>query len=108
MLNPETELLFPPRLIPELRDLRGPAWQALVDRVQPKEGVDPERLALVLLMVKLAGCVSCHADSFKALRGCPQCAVQAVRRYRGGDEELLKSYAAARQEVDRYLVREKR
>jgi len=108
MLNPETELLFPPRLIPELRELRGPAWQELVDEVQRKEGVDPDRLALVLLVVKLAGCASCHANSFKALRGCPQCAAQAVRRFRGDDGELVRCYTAARQEVDRYLVREKR
>lgn len=103
MFNPDTELLFPPRLIPELRDLRGAGWQKLVDGVRRKKGVDPDRLALVLLMVKLAGCASCHSDSYKAMRGCTQCATYALKRFRGGDEDLLRHYAKAREEIERYL-----
>jgi hypothetical protein len=83
--------------------LRGEGWQALVDRVKPKEGLDLDRLALVLLMVKLAGCASCHSDSLKAMRGCTQCSLQTLRRFRGSDEDLLHSFAAARHEVERYL-----
>ena len=103
MFNPDTELLFPPRLIPALRDVRGQSWQALVDRVKLNEGVDLDRLALVLLMVRLAGCASCHSDSLKAMRGCTQCSLQTLRRFRGSDEDLLNNFTLARQEVERYL-----
>ena len=32
-LNPRTELLFPPHLIPDLKDLRGEVWRELVEHV---------------------------------------------------------------------------
>jgi len=114
MANPDTEFLFPPRVIPTLRLLRGEKWQALVDRaVQggPAVLVEPaaagplslDRLAFVLLMVRLAGCTTCHASSFRALRGCTQCARQAVRRYREDDQQLEEQFLRAREEVEVYL-----
>jgi hypothetical protein len=115
MANPDTEFLFPPRVIPTLRALRGERWQALVDRVVQAEPADaeeqittaeppsPDRLAFVLLMVRLAGCTTCHASSFRALRGCTQCARQAVRRYREDDQKLEEQYLIAREEVEAYL-----
>ena len=33
-MYPESEILFPPRCIPPMRSLRGPAWADLVDRVK--------------------------------------------------------------------------
>ena len=103
MYNFDTDLLFPPRVIPSLRALRGSAWSKLVDQVMDKEPTDLDRLAFVLMLVRLGGCVSCHADSFRALRGCTLCAHQTVRRFRGSDQELLDLFAEAHMEIERYL-----
>lgn len=103
MYNADTELLFPSRVISSLRNLRGDAWRDLVDRVDalPQDSVD--HLAFVYMMVRLGGCVSCNADSFRAMRGCTQCARQTIRRYRGSDQELIAQYQQARQEVETQL-----
>src|SRR5512141_3123931 len=103
MYNADTELLFPSRVISSLRSLRGDAWRELVDRVNslPENSVD--HLAFVYLMVRLGGCVSCNADSFRAMRGCTQCARQTIRRYRGSDQDLAEQYNQACQEVRNYL-----
>ncbi|HJW91187.1 MAG TPA: hypothetical protein VJ436_11150 [Anaerolineales bacterium] len=103
MYNNDTELLFPPRVIPTLRLLRGEDWQELVDRVLRADPTARERLAFVLMMVRLGGCVFCHADSFRAMRGCTQCARNTLRRFRGEDLELIELFDQASQEVDRYL-----
>jgi len=103
MYNEDTDVLFPPRVIPYLRSLRGEQWQELVDQVSLVKGASLERLAFVLLMVRLGGCTSCQADSFRAMRGCTQCATQTVRRYRGSDQDLMKGFQEAKGEVSRYL-----
>lgn len=103
MYNEDTDVIFPPRVIPQLRGLRGEEWLALVDQVSQLEGDAQERLAFVLLMVRLGGCTSCQSDSFRAMRGCTQCASQTIRRYRGSDQDLLKSYHDAKEEVGKYL-----
>jgi hypothetical protein len=103
MYNEDTDVLFPPRVIPQLRSLRGDQWLTLVDQVSMVEEPSLERLAFVLLMVRLGGCTSCQADSFRAMRGCTQCATQTIRRYRGSDDDLLKDYQEAKEDIDRYL-----
>ncbi len=103
MYNADTDLLFPPRVIPALRGLRGEAWQKLIDHVSELGPTDVERMAFVLMMIRLGSCTSCHADSFRALRGCTLCAQQTIRRYRGTDQELLSLFADARREVESYL-----
>jgi len=103
MYNSDTELLFPSRVIPELRDLRGKTWRNLVDRVVALEQTDPDHVAFMLMMMRLDGCASCHADSFRAMRGCTQCAIQNVRRFRGPEKELLQLYRTARADVDKML-----
>jgi len=103
MYNADTELLFPSRVISSLRSLRGEAWRDLVDRVNelPQDSLD--HLAFVYMMVRLGGCISCNADSFRAMRGCTQCARQTIRRFRGTDQELIAQYQQARQEVEAQL-----
>jgi hypothetical protein len=103
MYNTDTELLFPPRLISSLQSLRGEEWSVLVDSVARAEPVSQDRLAFVLMMVRLAGCGSCNADSYRAMRGCTQCARQAIARFRGGDADLLKLFNAARREIVRLM-----
>ncbi len=97
MYNPDTELLFPLRVIPSLRHLRGEAWRDLVERTKEQEPDSIDKLAFVLMMIRLNGCTTCNADSFKAMRGCTACSQQTVRRFRGSDAELVEHYVAARE-----------
>lgn len=106
MYNSDTDLLFPPRVIPTLRDLRGKEWRDLIDRVLEQDPTALDRLAFVLFMVRLGGCTSCQADSFRAMQGCTMCVNQTVRRYRGSDHELIKLYKDAQTEVARFLSKE--
>jgi hypothetical protein len=101
-----TEIMFPPSVIPALRDVlaNGAEWRALVQRVAALEETEPESLAFSLMMIRLNGCLDCETDSFRALRGCAACALQTVRRYRGNERELLKLYKAALRDVKAYLA----
>lgn len=108
MYQSDTELLFPPRVISALRDHRGENWQTLIDCVSQQESADLDRVAFVLLMVRLGGCDTCHADSFRAMRGCTQCAIQTVRRFRGNDDDLLRLFTEARIDVEQYMKEKSR
>ena len=105
-MYPKAELIFPPRLISSLRDLRGPDWAALVDRVAKLPETDPESLAFTMMMIRLDGCVKCHEGSFKYMRGCQLCATQTVMQFKGTDADLLELYTRARRDVDAYLAGE--
>ncbi|MDZ4158432.1 MAG: hypothetical protein U1B80_01460 [Anaerolineaceae bacterium] len=101
MFNPDTEILFPMRVIPSLASTRGEPWHRLVSQVTT-DGEEQARLGFVLMMVRIAGCVTCNADSFRAMRGCTQCALQSVRRFRGSDDELVQLFKEACQEVSNH------
>ena len=103
MYNSDTEVLFPSRVMATLQSLHGEAWRRLIDRIQSPEAVPAERHAFVLMMVRMCGCVGCNADSFRAMRGCTQCARQTVRRFRGGDAEFVEQYRQVLKEVETYL-----
>ncbi len=103
-MYPKADLLFPPRMIASLRNLRGPEWADLVDRVTTMPETDPEALAFTLMMVRLDACVKCHEGSFKYMRGCQVCAVQTVMQFKGTDGDLLVLYQKARRDVDAYLA----
>ena len=105
MIHEDTDVLFPPRVIPSLRDLRGEHWKDLVTQVEQQSLVHPDRLAFVLFMVRISGCVTCHADSFRAMRGCTQCAIQTVRRHRGDDHDLIKGFTEAQHDIAQHLMR---
>jgi len=105
-MYPKAELLFPPRLIATLRNLRGPDWAALVDRVAKLPETDPDSLAFSLMMIRLDGCVKCHEGSFKYMRGCQLCATQTVMQFKGTDTDLLTLYRKARRDIDAYLAGE--
>jgi hypothetical protein len=103
MYNSDTELLFPMRIIPSLSSMRNQEWQQLIADLcaDPADNID--HLAFVLMMVKLGGCLGCNADSFRAMRGCTQCAKQTVRRYRGSDKDLIEQFNQSRREMAAYL-----
>lgn len=89
------QILFPNDAIPLLRDLRGPIWQQLIDRITPLADDHPEKLALVLMTIRLNNCLDCETDSFRALKGCDYCAITRLRRFKGTDEDLLNQYQKA-------------
>jgi hypothetical protein len=103
MYNSGTEILFPSRVIPNLRALRGASWQGLVDHVVQQKPAGLDRLAFVLLMARLCACPTCHANSYRAMRGCAKCAEQAVLHFRGTDQDLLTLFDNARGEVEGYM-----
>ncbi len=98
------ELLFPNYVIPVLRDMRGPEWRDLIDRVADLADDDPEKLAFVLMMMRLNGCLDCETDSYRAMRGCALCAAQTLRRFGGSDDDLLDAYGEALDDVRAFLA----
>jgi hypothetical protein len=61
-MYPDSEILFPPRCIQQLRDLRGPQWQHLIERVAFLPHHHEEVLAFGLMMIKLGSCLTCDLD----------------------------------------------
>jgi hypothetical protein len=96
-------MLFPVRVAPALRDLRGPGWRRLVDRVVKAPEASLDQLAFCLMMVRLASCLTCHTDSYRAMRGCTVCAMQVARRFRGSDADLVAHFERARGDVAVHL-----
>ncbi|HLE29531.1 MAG TPA: hypothetical protein VI793_15500 [Anaerolineales bacterium] len=103
MYQSDTEMLFPSRVIPSLKRLRGPAWRHLVEEVEQEEDGDEDNLAFGLMMIRLNGCLTCQSDSYKAMRGCTACAQQMICRFKDSDEALIKLFKQAKQEVNEYL-----
>ncbi len=100
----QNELLYPHYVTPKLRDLRGPEWRALVDRVLQQPEAHEEVLAFCLLMIRLNGCLACETDSYRAMRGCTACAVQTLRRYKGSDRDLIRMYEQALSDLHERLT----
>ncbi len=105
MYNSDTELLFPARVIPSLGNMRTEVWRAFIEKVGGLEASLLEQQAFVLMMVRLGGCVGCNADSYRAMRGCTACARQTVKRYKGGDQDLIELFNQACREMEAYLQR---
>lgn len=95
----ETEILFPPRLIPQMRDAAGHEFRKLVDHVAGLAEGHPESLAFTLMMVRLNGCLDCETDLFRAMRGCALCALQTLRRFRTNEKELIRLYKVALKDI---------
>lgn len=103
MYHGDTEILFPMRVAPMLRDLRGDVWARLVRRAASAPDASPDALAFSLLLIRLSGCLTCHTDSYRAMRGCTACATLTVKRFRGDDNELVALFERARVEVAGYI-----
>ncbi|MBN1217502.1 MAG: hypothetical protein JXM69_01120 [Anaerolineae bacterium] len=91
------DLLFTPRLIPQLRNLRGRTWADLIDRLSVLPETHPDVLAFAMMMINLNGCLSCQRDCYRAQRGCAHCARHAIITFKESDRELLGCYETARQ-----------
>jgi hypothetical protein len=53
-MYPESEILFPSRCIPQLRDLRGHKWAELVDHVITLPDGHEDVLGFSLMIIKMA------------------------------------------------------
>lgn len=102
-MYPKAEILFPPKLIPGLKDLRGPEWAQLVTQVAKLPETHPDVLAFCLMMIELDGCMNCYAGSYKFMRGCAACARQTISQFKGTDTDLVKLFERAREAIQAYL-----
>jgi len=98
------DLLFTPRLIPQLRNLRGEAWIKLIDYLSSLPHTHPDALGFSMMMVELGGCLPCEMDNYRAQRGCAVCARHTIISFKGSDAELLKHYENACQLVYQLLI----
>ncbi len=103
-VNPRTELLFPPHLIPDLKDLRGEEWRELVEQIASLPETQPEVLAFCLMMIRLNACLGCVSGSYRFMRGCELCAQQTIARFQGTDEELIALYYQAKEDLERHAA----
>jgi len=103
-MYPDSEILFPARAIPELRDARpSPAWRKLIDKLSKLPETSEEVLAFSLMMIRLNNCMTCDLDSYRASLGCTQCARRTIQGYKGSDESLFEKLDEARREVKSFL-----
>lgn len=98
----DNALLFPEDAIPLLENKRGWQWQQLVQRIESLPPQHEERLAFMLFMMRLNGCMDCETDCYRAMRGCHACSLQSLRRYKGSDDELLAGFESALVDVREY------
>lgn len=99
-VNPRTELLFPPHLIPDLKNLRGKEWRELVEHIASLPETDPGTLAFCLMMIRLNACMGCISGSYRFMRGCELCAQQTIARFQGTDEQLIALFHKAEEDLE--------
>lgn len=98
----QNEIMFPRKAISAIRDVRGPEWRHLVERILQLPETHEESLAFMLMMIRLNGCLECETDSYRAMRGCDLCVIQTLRRYKGADSELVKLFYSALESIREY------
>jgi hypothetical protein len=103
LFNTDTDLLFPPRAIAALYELRGTPWQDLITAIVDTNVNEPDKMAFVLMMARMNGCATCNADSYRAMNGCTACSKQSLKRFHGTDDELLALFDSTKSEVDQFL-----
>lgn len=86
------DLFFTPRLILQLRNLRGKEWAELIDSLASLPESHPDNLAFALMMIDLGGCLPCDMDSYRAQRGCAVCARHTIMSFKGSDKQLITHY----------------
>ena len=102
-MYPESEILFPSRVIPLLEDLRGEEWQAMVEKVKKLPETSVDSLAFSLMMINIGGCLTCDLDSYRASLGCATCAKRTIGSFKGSDKILKKQFEEAKKEVGTYM-----
>jgi len=102
-MYPDSEILFPSRCIPQLRDLRKKEWAILVQRITVLPDGHEDVLAFSLMITRMASCLTCDLDSYRASLGCCTCAQRTVVGFKGPDRELVVRFEQAREEVREFL-----
>ena len=102
-MYPDSEILFPSRCIPLLRDLRGAKWAELVDTLTDLPDQHEDVLGFSAMMIKMSSCLTCDLDSYRASLGCCTCARRTVAAYKGSDDHIIELFEEAREEVRDYL-----
>ena len=99
-MYPDSEILFPARCIPELRNVRpGDTWRNLIDRLASLPETHEDVLAFSLMMIRLSNCLTCDLDSYRASLGCCQCARRTIQSFKGNDSALVARMEEARSEL---------
>lgn len=99
-MYPDSEILFPARCIPELRNVRpGETWRKLIDRLTQLPETHEDVLAFSLMMIRLSNCLTCDLDSYRASLGCCQCARRTIQGFKGNDSALIARMEEARSEL---------
>jgi len=102
-MYPDSEILFPSRCIPQLRDLRKKEWADLVQRIIELPDGHEDVLAFSLMLIGMASCLTCDLDSYRASLGCCTCARRTVAGFKGADRDLVVKFEQAREEVREFL-----
>ncbi|MBN1955013.1 MAG: hypothetical protein JW900_08190 [Anaerolineae bacterium] len=105
-MYPDSEILFPPRCISQLRDERGKEWVQLIDHLTSLPNEHEDVLGFSLLMIKLSSCLTCDLDSYRASLGCCTCASRTVGGFKGSDADMVRLFEDAREEVREYLAQD--
>ena len=103
MHNPDTELVFPLRVLPMLRSFRGEKWRQIINKVISGDANIVEETAISMVMMDVTGCLTCNSDSFRAIKGCTKCAKHALRKSKHSDQDLLQMFETAKESVKAYL-----
>jgi len=102
-MYPDSEILFPARCIPDLRNVRpGASWRELVDHISSLPETHEDVLIFSLMMIRLSNCLTCDLDSYRASLGCGQCAKRTIQGFKGSDTDLLHKMEEARTELQAY------
>ncbi|MCU0522187.1 MAG: hypothetical protein MUF84_16025 [Anaerolineae bacterium] len=105
-MYPDSEILFPPRCIEQLADLRGPKWQDLIRRVADLPHNHEDVLAFGLMMIRLGSCLTCDLDSYRASLGCCTCARRTVSGYKEDDASLVELFEKSLVEVRAFIEKQ--
>jgi len=105
-MYPDSEILFPPRCIEQLADVRGPKWQDLARRVSDLPHNHEDVLAFGLMMIRLGSCLTCDLDSYRASLGCCTCARRTISGYKEDDSSLLELFDKSLVEVRAFIEKQ--
>ena len=103
-MYPDSEILFPPRCISQLRNLRGEEWARLIDHLSDLSDAHEDVLGFSLMMTKLSSCLTCDLDSYRASLGCCTCARRTASGFKGSDADMITLFEESRAKVREYLT----
>lgn len=99
-MNNRTEFLFAHWAVPQLKDLRGPRWRVLVERIAALPSTHPDALAFALTMIRLNGCLTCTAQRYRERGGCASCARLVLTTLaKESEASLFTRWRAAQKEI---------